>query len=126
MCSPVELCWRRGEYKVCKAVSIPAVQKEKVNSVGDLLYLHGPRVGPVLDDELLQQVERPLAVNLLANLHDARPLDFGGNHVAVFAVCALDDEFDDKALLQRHALKHVFLDRDLDLEPFRVGLSPDE
>lgn len=73
---------------------------EEVESVLDLLHADRILVGVVLEDELLEVEERPLVVDLLANLHERAPGVLGGETSALGALSSLDDVLDFEDLLE--------------------------
>jgi len=100
--------------------------KVEIKAVGDLANVCGSLVDAVLEDELLEEEERALVRDLLANLDHSAPRVLGLCSVARLADLAGDDELDDEGLLQDRRRKHLLLDRQLDLDTLRVGLGPDK
>ena len=102
-----------------------AVEKVKVDSVGDLLHRDRLHVRLVLEDELLQEEKGTLVVDLLANLDDGAPRVVRSNHVAIHALEVVDDELNDKHLLQDDAGEYLLLYGELDLQRV-MGMSNDQ
>ena len=85
------------------------------------------RVRPRAQDGLLQEEESALVAHVLPDLRAGDPArGVGGSPRAVDALVRLDGEVDDARLLQGRPPEHLGLHRELDLDPPRVRLGPDE
>ena len=73
---------------------------EKVQSILHLLHRDRVLLRSVLEDELLEEEERPLVRNLLPDLHESLPSVLRGQLRAVGALAVLNEELDLKDLLQ--------------------------
>lgn len=82
-------------------------------------------VSIVLQDQLLQPQERPLVRNLLPDLHTRFPSVLCRQSRTRRALAGVDNESEDKSLLQDGIGQDFFLDRDLDLDSSRMGFCPD-
>lgn len=100
--------------------------EEEINTILGLLDIQGVPVGIVLEDELLQEEERALVKDLLADLDTSLPVRRGERLLTLPALLGVDDEDDLETLLEEHAVLDRVLDGELDLYPPRVGFRPDE
>jgi hypothetical protein len=71
-------------------------------------------VGVVLEDQLFQEQESPLVVDLLSNLHARLPCVFSGQSGTLRALSSLNDQGQNKGLLENGSGKDLLLDDDLE------------
>ena len=83
-------------------------------------------VSIVLQNQLLQKQECSLVFHPLSDLDLCLPQMRCILLFAIWALLILDHKFDNKSLLQHGEIDHLFLDGQLDLNPLRMGLGPDE
>lgn len=105
---------------------IVALRVEEVETIALLVDVRAVLVGVVLEDELLEEQEGALVGDLLADLNASLPGVLGGETSTGGALTGLDDEGQDKGLLENGVGENLLLDRDLELDTARVRLRPDE
>ena len=111
---------RRGEHRAPPAAR-RAPQRAPVARLLDAGRLD---VRAVLQNDLLEPVERALVLDALAHLRHGAPHLLRLDRVARVAEEVVDHVLDHKRLLQNGAVQHLFLNRELDLEAPRVRLGP--
>merc|ERR1719247_2006133 len=102
------------------------IHKAEVEAIRLALHSRHLIVRPVLENELLQMVERAFMIDLLTHLHKRVPGMRRERLLAVRALQRLHDRLDDQALLQNGAFRHLPLYRELQLETPRMLLSVNE
>lgn len=80
----------------------------------------------VLQDELFEVQECPLVVDFLSDLNTRFPCVLRGESSTLGTLGTLNDEREDKSLLQDGTGKNLFLNDDLELDSTRVRLGPEE
>lgn len=118
-----------GHHRLQKLNKFPSVvlaTVEEVNTFVDLLYIDALFVGFVLQQQLFEVKEGLLVRRLLAHLYHGLPEVLGLSPVAIVAHHRVDDKLNDKDLLKNGTSVDLLLNRQLHLDPPRVGLCPDE
>lgn len=93
-------CWRDGTQEIDHFECMLLRGVEEVETVLDFRDADRVLVGIVLQNQLLEVQERPLVVDLLANLNQRAPGVLGGEPSAFRALRTLNDVFDFEYLLQ--------------------------
>ncbi len=91
---------------------------EEVKPIPNLLDRDGILLRAVLEDELLEEKERPLMGDLLPDLYQRFPCILGGELRAIWALAVLDEVLDLENLLEDGRSKDLLLDREGDSEAF--------
>ena len=99
---------------------------EEVEAVAHLLHRDRILLRAVLEDELLEEEERPFVWNLLSDLYQSFPGVLRGKLRAVGALAVLDEVLNLEYLFEDCRGEDFLLDGEGDAEAFRVRFCPDE
>ena len=120
----------RGDGRLNKVDELGALRpagEEEVEPAVGRPNPRGARVGARPQNRLLQEEKSALVAHVLPDLGAGDPArGVGGRARAVDALVRLDGKVDDAGLLQGGSPENLGLDGQLDLDPARVGLGPDE
>ena len=99
---------------------------KEIQAILHLLHRDCVLLSAVLEDELLEEKERPFVRDLLADLNHRLPGVFRGKLRAVRTLPVLDEELDLEHLFENRRGEDLLLDREGYAEAFGMGLGPDE
>jgi hypothetical protein len=107
-------------------LSVITLRKVEIQTILRFLNIDSILVRTGLQNQLLQEQERPLVWDLLSNLDRGSPGVVCITLLAVITLLGCNHIFYLECLLNDGALEGLLLDGDLHLDTTRVGFCPDE
>lgn len=115
-----------GSQELHHLQRMTSLRVEEIQSVLHLLHRDRILLRAVLQDQLLQEQERPLVWDLLPDLHQCLPCVLRRQLRAIRTLTVLYEVLDLEDLLENGGRQDFFLDGERDAETFRMRLRPDE